>query len=149
MAPEADAPTAAAAVNLRNNEMKHERVLSISPWPCVCSGLSLIASLSCVAALGAQAPRKAGSKLLRQADPRPGTLLPPVLGPAKDSAQAVRIAVHALTAKGSSDSFRVASYASVDGGYLIKLQHDPPTPGGGALFWIEADGSARVLRRSR
>lgn len=71
------------------------------------------------------------------------------LGPARDSAHAVRIAQRVLNAAPTRSPLKTAFFASVDGGYLIKLVPEPATPGGGGLVWVESDGRVRVLRRYR
>jgi hypothetical protein len=80
---------------------------------------------------------------------RPGDVVPPMYGPAKDSAAAVRIATRILNGTKNATVYRTQLFVSVDAGYLVELVPAPVTPGGGGLFWIESNGSARVLRRYR
>jgi hypothetical protein len=79
----------------------------------------------------------------------PGSLVPPAMGPPRDSAHAVEIAQRVLYEPQSGLSLRVGMFTAADGGYLIRLLTDPAAPGGGGLVWVESDGSVRVLRRYR
>ena len=89
------------------------------------------------------------SKITKAAAPLPGQLIRASLGPARDSAQAVRIAQTVLSVDKARSRLHAVFFTSVDGGYLIKLLPQPATPGGGGLVWVESDGSVRVLRRYR
>lgn len=79
----------------------------------------------------------------------PGDRVPPALGQPRDSAHAVEIASHVLSAPRAEESFKVYLFVPVDGGFLLQLIPSPATPGGGGLVWVEVDGSVLVLRRYR
>ena len=78
----------------------------------------------------------------------PGQVVRSKIGPASDSTSAIRIATQVLSDR-SNRRFRVTLFVNVDRGFLIQMQPDPVTVGGGGLLWIEPDGRAQVLRRYR
>ena len=88
--------------------------------------------------------------LLTQSTPMvlPGQVVRSKIGPASDSTAATRIATQVLSDR-SNQRFRITLFVSVDHGFLIQMQPDPVTVGGGGLLWIEPDGRAQVLRRYR
>jgi hypothetical protein len=92
---------------------------------------------------------KPAQRVQRSRSALPGDRVPPLLGPARDSTQAVAIARRVLYEPNAGISLRVALFVATDDGFLIRLLTDPAVPGGGGLLWVEADGSVLVLRRYR
>lgn len=78
----------------------------------------------------------------------PGERVPPIGGPARDSASAVRIGT-AILNRDTDLRFATSFFVNYERGFLIELMPNPPAPGGSGLLWIEPDGSALILRRGR